>query len=274
MKKLMTLMLATISLVACNSSKTAENAAPKSLILYYSQTGVTQQVAEELQRQLGADIETIELENPYDIDFNQTIERCKQEMELGQLPALKPLKANLDDYDQIFLGYPIWFGTYALPIASLIQNTSFEGKKVIPFCTFGSGGLQKSTQDLKEALPMAEVMEGYGIRTARIKKVATELNRFLIEWGYKEGEIEALPAFMEHHPVSEEEASIFNEACADYQYPLGTPIDVAARETDTEIAYEFTAENTNANGEATQATILVVKSKEADAKAEFTQVIR
>ena len=115
--------------------------AQKKLVLYFSETGSTKTVAEELQRQLQADIECIEAVTPYTGNFGETMQRGQREMQSGELPALKPLKSKLADYDVIFLGYPIWFGTYATPIATLVRDNDFAGKTIVPFCTFGSGGL-------------------------------------------------------------------------------------------------------------------------------------
>ena len=165
----------------------------KVLVLYYSQTGTTQIVAEELQKQLGADIERIEAANPYDGDFGATIERSSKERESGEVPEIKPVQANLADYDVIFLGYPIWFGTYAMPIATLVKEKDFAGKTIVPFCTFGSGGLGSSTEALKEALPEANILQSYGVRTARVEAAPKELDRFLIENGFKEGNVAPLP---------------------------------------------------------------------------------
>lgn len=275
-KNILPIALAAISMVACTSQKKAEEPAPesKALVLYYSQTGTTQTVAEELQHQLGADIEAIVLEEAYDGDFQQTIARCQEQMASGEVPIVKPLDADLAKYDTIYLGYPVWFGTYAMPIAGLVKDQAFEGKTIITFCTFGSGGLQSSTNNLKEALPQANVIEGYGVRTARVASAPAELNRFLIERGYKEGEIEALPAFMEDHPVSGEEVEIFNQACGDYQYPLGTPVTVAVRATASSTDYLFNAKSTSASGEESMAQIYVTVKNEEGAKPEFTQVVR
>lgn len=270
MKKLFIMLLGVLGLVSCNSQQKAEETAAKVLVLYYSQTGATKAVAEEIQTQLGADIEAIEIEEPYDGDFQQTIERCQKEKAEGVLPKLKALNVNVEDYDIIFLGYPVWFGTCASPVEALLKEQSFEGKKVVTFCTFGSGGLQSSTNDVKAALPKAEVVEGYGVRNARIGAIADELNRFLIEGGYKEGEIEALPDFMESHPVSEEETEVFNQACSDYPYPMGTPVEVAVRETANSIDYKYTAKA----GEESTSTIFVTVAKSEGAKPEFTQVVR
>lgn len=274
MKKLFAIILAALAFVACTSQKKTEENTKKVLVLYYSQTGATKAVAEEIQQQLGADIEAIEVEEPYDGDFSQTIARCQKEMAEGELPAIKPIKANIEDYDIVFLGFPVWFGSYALPIASLVKDVDFEGKTVVPFCTFGSGGTQACRNALIEALKKADVKDGYGVRNARIAAIADEVNRFLIEWGYKEGEIEALPAFMEQQPCTEEEVEIFNQACGDYQFPLGTPVTVAGRTTDNGTEYEFTAKSTDAEGNDTSATIYVTVSNEEGAKPEFTEVVR
>lgn len=277
-KTICAIMMAVIALMACGNKKAeqtnSEETKEKVLVLYYSQTGATKAVAEEIQKQLEADIEAIELEQPYDGDFGATIARCQQEKADSILPTMKALKKNIADYDVVFLGYPVWFGTYASPIASLLKEQNFEGKKVVTFCTFGSGGLQTSTKDVKEALPKADVAEGYGVRNARISAVADELNRFLIEAGYKKGEVEALPAFMEHKPVTEAETDIFNQACGDYQMPLGTPVDFAVRETSTSTDYEFGVSSTDQAGNPQASTIYVTISKEEGAKPEFTQVVR
>ena len=157
--------------------------AQKMLVLYYSETGTTKAVAEELQQQLGADIETIEAVEPYSGNFQETIQRGQREMQSGEWPAIKPLKSAIKDYDVIFLGYPIWFGTYANPIVTLVKEQQFEGKKVVPFCTFGSGGLNTSADALTKALPKADIQKGYGVRTARVAAAAKELDRFLKENG-------------------------------------------------------------------------------------------
>ena len=153
----MTALVAALAWVgtACSPKETSTN----QLVLYYSQTGSTKVVAQEIQKALGADIEAIELQKPYTGTYAETLERVKQERESGNLPQLKPLKADLSKYEVIYLGYPIWFGTYALPIASLLKEHDFEGRKIVTFCTFGSGDMESALEDLKKALPKAEVAE-------------------------------------------------------------------------------------------------------------------
>lgn len=268
MKKNVMMILAAVVLSACTSQQ------PKMLVLYYSQEGTTQKVAEEIAAQTGADIERIDATEPYSGTFDETIQRCLKEREAGISPTVNPIKADLSKYDVIFLGYPIWFGTYAPPMAALLKDVNLDSKTVVPFCTFGSGGLQSSIADLKKAQPKADIREGFGIRTARISNLKPELERFLILSGYKKGEVEQYPDYSAQAPVTEEQAAIFDAACSGYQFPLGTPVSVGSRETSSSKDYCFTAKGTDREGNITQSTVYVTVPKADGSKPEFTMVVR
>jgi len=248
--------------------------AQKALVLYYSETGSTKTVAEELQKQLGADIETIEATKPYSGNFQETMQRGQREMQSGQWPELKALKSNLSKYDVIFLGYPIWFGTYANPIQTLVKSNDFAGKTIVPFCTFGSGGLNTSSDALKKALPKAKIQKGYGVRTARVASASKELDRFLKENGYKKGSVKKLPEYSAQEPVTEAEKAIFDAACSSYQFPLGTPSTVGKRTTDDSTDYKYTVKSRGFDGAESTSTIYVTVGKQSGAKPEFTEVVR
>lgn len=276
MKHLAFLTLAALAVVAfaCSPAKRpaadqAETRSGKILVLYYSQTGVTDKVAQELARQLGADMERIEAVAPYAGTYEETIARCKEEMEQGLVPDIQPLQSKVEDYDIIFIGYPVWFGTYARPVMRLVAQYGFAGKTVVSFATFGSGGLQASTDSLRQALPQAEVKAGFGIREVHSDRAAAKISRFLIENGYVGGEVEALPAYGEQTPVTPEQTAVFNEACAGYKYPLGTPVSAGWRETAESVDYRFVADN----GRGGTSVIFVTVPK-AGGRAEFTEVVR
>jgi len=222
--------------------------AQKALVLFYSQTGTTKTVAEELQKQLGADIESVE--------------------------ADKPIKSNLSKYDVIFLGYPIWSGTYATPMATVIKSNDFAGKSIVPFCTFGSGGLNTSSDALKKALPKATIKQGYGVRAARIASASKEIDRFLKENGYKKGSVKKLPEYSAQQPVTEADKAIFDAACSNYQFPLGTPQTVGKRTTDDSTDYKYTVKSRGFDGKEGTTIIYVTVGKQAGAKPEFTEVVR
>lgn len=259
---------------ACKSNKTEQNEPQegKTLVLYYSQTGATKAVADELHKQLGCDIDSIVAVNPYDGDYGQTIERWRQEKNDSAKVEIKPLNVNLDEYDTIFLGFPIWGGTYALPMESFLTDNKLNGKNVVTFATFGSGGIEKATLDVAVALPGADVREGYGVRNARVSKASQEIKRFLIENGYTEGEIAALPEFSDPADVTVEEATIFHAACDNYQFPLGNPVSVSSRKTPEGTEYEYGVKSTTPDGSESNSIIYVIAPESSS--PEFTRVVR
>ena len=272
MKVLLMIMIFAMAAGNCFAQDCCERKESNILILYYSQTGVTKKVAEELQKQLGADIEAIQVTKPYDGSFDETVDRCLDEKKRGELPHLRPIKSDLKKYDIIFLGYPVWFGTYASPVITLVNTFKFAGKQIVPFCTFGSGGLVESTEHLKKALSMAKIQEGYGIREARISKVEEEVERFLALNGYIAGEAEIYPDYSEQKPVAKNDIDIFNTACSGYKFPLGTPITVGSRKAGNRIDYLYYVNGKSPDGSDVESKIYI--SVEKNQKPEFTMVVR
>lgn len=276
MKKLIFMLcVAVLGLSGCKGKAAVEENAGANdsiLVLYYSQTGATKAVAEELHRHLGGDIVAIEAVNPYPEDYDSTVSRWRAELADSVKVEIKPLAVSLDDYKTVFLGFPIWGGTYASPMATFLVDNSLAGKKVVTFATFGSGGIAKATCDVASAQPDADVVPGYGARNARIAKVPAEITRFLIENGYVQGEIEPLAEYSEAVEVTDSDVAIFNEACGSYKFPLGTPFMVGRRRTAEGTDYKFEVKSQLPDGSASTSTIYVtVANGEAP---EFTEVVR
>ena len=269
-------VLATVffAAVSCGSKKSE---APKVLVLYYSQTSNTKTVAEEIANRLGADIEEIVPVKPYDNSYQETIARSMEERAKGILPEIQPLTSDIASYDVVFLGYPIWFGTFAPPVAALLGQVDLKGKKVVPFCTFGSGGLESSVKELKEKLPESEVLEGYGVRAARMDAVAKEVDRFLKANGFLEGEVDALEAFSDEHEVTEEESAIFNAAVGSYKMFDAQAKTVASRTVPDGVEYLFTAVDLPRKGAPEmmpQGEMKVYVTVEEGKEPYFTEVVR
>lgn len=216
--------------------------AQKALVLYYSQTSNTKAVAQEIAKQLKADIEEIVPVKPYDGDFQATIDRCKQDQNDGVKPEIKPLKSKLKKYKVIFLGFPVWFGTYAPPIATLLDKVDLSGKKIVPFCTFGSGGLESSVMEMKTKQPKAQILDGYGVRAARMDAMPKEVDQFLKASGFLKGKYVKPGDFSAPKLVSDEETAIFNAAIGDYPMLKNVrAITVASRPIPDGTEYLFTA---------------------------------
>lgn len=276
-KLMLLLAVVTLTAVSCGSKKeTPKEEAPKMLVLYYSQTGNTKAVAVEIANKLGADIEEITMVDPYDPDFQATIDRCKKDQEQGILPEILPVKADIANYDVVFLGFPVWFGTYAPPMTTFLNSADFSGKKIVPFCTFGSGGLESSVKDLATAEPGAEIQPGYGVRAARLEAMPKEVDNFLKANGFLEGEYVQLADFPVQHEASADEAAIFDAAVDGYPMIHAKAKTVASRELPDGTEYLFTAVNLPREGKPDMPTdeIQVYVTVEKDKAPVFTKVIR
>lgn len=281
LKLMLVIATAAVTAISCgtkneNKEEATEKEAPKVLVLYYSQTSNTRAVATEIATKLNADIEEIVAVNPYDGDFKATIDRCIVEREQGTVTEIKPLAADIANYDVIFIGYPVWFGTYAPPVATFLANTDLSGKKIVPFCTFGSGGLESSVKDMAEKQPKAEILTGYGVRAARLDAMPKEIDNFLKASGFLEGEYVKLDEFPEQHNVSEEETAIFNAAVDGYPMLHAEAKTVASRNIPNGVEYLFTAIDLprEDNPDMPVREIKVYVTVENGAAPVFTNVVR
>ena len=187
------------------------------------------------------------------------------------------MKSDIADYDIIFLGYPIWFGTYAPPIATLLDKIDLSGKKVVPFCTFGSGGLESSGQDLFERLPNTEILPGYGVRAARMDAMPKEVGEFLAASNFCDGRFEMPWESPELHPVTAEEAAIFDAAVDGYPMLNAKAITAASRTITDGTEYLFTAMDMPREKKADMppaSEIKVYVVVEKGKAPEFTKVVR
>ena len=160
MKKLSIMLAALLvmSLSACSkASKTEENKDMKVLIAYFSASGVTKGVAQQLAEVAGADLHEIKPEQPYtdaDLDWRNKESRSSVEMkDKNSRPAITDKLENMADYDVVFVGFPIWWYTCPTIINTFIEAYDFKGKTVVPFATSGGSTIEKSCEDLKATYP-------------------------------------------------------------------------------------------------------------------------
>lgn len=151
----------------------------KALVLYFSVYGTAEKTAKEIAKQTGADIQEIVPVEPYDSDrnhYNALARRAKKEHDEDMRPAIKnPI--NIDDYDTIFIGYPMWWYTFPMIIYTLFDELDFSGKTIVPFNTHmgsGDGGTYKT---IKELEPDARVLEGLPVEMSEAEKGASEAIR-------------------------------------------------------------------------------------------------
>lgn len=281
MKKTLFAILVALSLVGCGNQqkptevKCSQRHHTKSLVLYYSQTHVTEKVAKLFAEATSADLDSIVPVKPYNGSFTETIERCQKEMERDEKPQLiKPMNVDVAEYDTVYLGYPIWFGVAARPLEAWFMRYDLRGKVVIPFCTFGSGGLETSVAKLRRMAPSVTILDGFGIRSVRIDKAEEEINEFLIRSGIKPGTVEELPPFGMKRSLNDEEKAIFDAACGDYIFPLGTPVLVSSRTVKNGTEYCYVTDCKDQDGKPARSEVYVIVSNEEGVGPEFTKVVR
>ena len=137
----------------------------KVAVVYYSQSkvGNTATGAKWIAKHTGGELVPIETVEAYPDAYGETLKAAKKDMENGGTRAIKAVPP-LDGYDVVFIGSPIWYGTYAPPVAEFFKTHAFAGKTVVPFCTHGGGGAGRYFVDVRKACPAATVKEGLTIR--------------------------------------------------------------------------------------------------------------
>jgi flavodoxin len=136
----------------------------KVLVVYFSASGVTRGVAERLAAVTGANLYEIKPMKPYtaaDLDWRNKQSRSSLEMtDQNSRPAIAKTLADLQGYDVVYVGFPIWWNTRPAIINTFMESYDFKGKTVIPFATSGSSSIIKACEDLKKAYPLVNWKAG------------------------------------------------------------------------------------------------------------------
>ena len=141
------------------------------LVVYYSATGNTAQVAQYIADSTGGDLFELEPVDPYtsdDLNWTDDNSRVSQEHadeSLRDVELVADTVNNWDQYDTVFIGYPIWWGIAAWPVDGFVEANDFSGKTVIPFCTSSSSGLGESGQLLADMAGTSDWQEGQRFRS-------------------------------------------------------------------------------------------------------------
>ena len=133
------------------------------LVAYFSASGVTKKVAEELSKVRRADLFEIRPETPYtaaDLDWTNQQSRSTQEMkDPGCRPAVSGKVENMAQYDVVFVGFPIWWNREPSVVDTFLEAYDFAGKKIVPFCTSGGSGITGASKRIQELTGAAAKVE-------------------------------------------------------------------------------------------------------------------
>ena len=185
MKKLLLIFAALLGLNMTANSQENTNNMKKSIVIFFShagdnyavgniEVGNTKIVADYISEIAGADQFEI-VTHKYDgMAYNPLIKLAQEEANRGELPPYEGSAPDLSQYDTVFIGGPVWWGTYPQVMFTLFKDINLDGKTVIPFTTHEGSGLASCVSDVKKAFPKAKVtgefsIYGHEVRTGRAK---------------------------------------------------------------------------------------------------------
>ena len=153
------------------------------LVAYFSWSGNTRGIARQIHQNLGGDLFKITLVTPYSSDYNTVLDEAKRDQERQARPQLKDHVANMAQYDVIFLGYPNWWASIPMPIASFLEEYDFFGKRIIPFCSHGGGRFGQSLSAIAKLCPQAKILEALSVHYSGGRSLPDEISTWLRKVG-------------------------------------------------------------------------------------------
>ena len=153
----------------------------KALIIFYSWSGNTRGVAREIQKQTGFDTIELELVKPYSTDYNTVLNEAQRDQHNQARPALKTKidSKKWAEYDTIIIGYPNWWASIPMPIATLLESYDFSDKTIIPFCSHGGGRFGQSITAISKLAPKAKIGSGLSIHYSGGSTLSKDVEKWL-----------------------------------------------------------------------------------------------
>lgn len=155
----------------------------KMLVLYFSQSGNTETIANFIKDYTNADILELETVKEYPSVLEELYKVGQEELDSNARPELKT-KVDISKYDVIFIGYPIWGANLPMAWYSFFDEYDLSGKTLVPFTTHGGSGMSGTDGDIKREEPNAKVLKGYEVRGSEAKEKQSEVNDWLKQIGF------------------------------------------------------------------------------------------
>ena len=146
-----------------NNPSTPVETGSKSLVVYFSWSGNTENVAKSIQSQTDSDIFEIVPATPYSDDYDTVVDLAQEEQRNNARPAISGSIENIDQYDIIYVGFPNWWGDMPMILYTFFDTYDLSNKTVALFCTSGGSGLSGTVDEVKSLEPNAAVTEGLHI---------------------------------------------------------------------------------------------------------------
>lgn len=165
--------------VVDSGSSQNEQTSSKVLIAYFSWGGNTAGIAEQIAAKTGADLFEIQLVNPYSSDYSTVLDEAQRDQNAQARPELSVHVENMDQYDTILLGYPNWWASIPMPIASFLEEYDFSGKTIIPFCSHGGGRFGQSLTAIAKLTPNATMGEGLSVHYSGGSSLGSDIDAWI-----------------------------------------------------------------------------------------------
>lgn len=133
------------------------------LVVYFSFSGTTRELAQEIARQTGGELRELVSQKPYAFDYNTAAKEARNEITRGVCPPLSSGNEPIDGYTTVFVGTPNWFKSLAPPVLSFLRGHDFSGKTIVPFCTHGGGGFGGIEQKIADECPASNLLPGLAV---------------------------------------------------------------------------------------------------------------
>lgn len=156
-------------------------ASGKELIACFSWSGNTRGIAHEIQRQTGAELFEISPLNPYSDDYNTVLMEARRDQHDKARPELDAHIEDFDQYDVILLGYPNWWASIRMPIATFLEEYDFRGKITVPFCYHGGGRFGRSITAIAKLAPDSEIATGLSIHYSGGSRLSEDVRNWLTQ---------------------------------------------------------------------------------------------
>lgn len=154
------------------------------LIVYFSQTGNTEAVANFIHEEVGGDLVKLETVEEYPSDYDTLVDYAQEEQREEARPELKTVIDDMDQYNVIFLGYPNWWGDMPMPIYTFLETYDFSGKTIAPFITHGGSGLSGTPAKIQAEAKGATVTEGLAVYGSEASHSKDEVLEWLDRIGF------------------------------------------------------------------------------------------
>ena len=165
-----------------------EGGSGRYLVLYCSRTGNTERMAQTIQSALDCAMIVVEPDTPYEDDYNAMLDRAQAELdaiEQGDYPVITTSVESFDEYDVVFIGYPIWYSHIATPMQTFLHNHAdlLAGKRIALFASSGSSGICTSERDAATLVPDAVFEESLLLTSSTLGSMATRIPQWLESLG-------------------------------------------------------------------------------------------